>query len=253
MGMSDREVQLTLLNGAVAEKERRSVPMLGHSTDRRSIEHAREVFREDNIQVLMCFMCACKEVAHAGFDKFGEQLEKGNICYRTENKAAVLRIIAGDKDTSADEAWQFNMSAKRFKDTFGQAVSMDPDMRDGSSEWFRNVRRRGRVDRVLCCPEDVCRSTRCRHPDNFVCGDCYIPICNDCYRLAIDKQKAPRALANDNFIGYAHRFIIENKVTWLEATIACPVFSGLVTYYVEGNASERGHMMKEALGNPTRA
>ena len=115
-------------------EERRSVPLLGHSTDRRSIEHTREVFREDNVQVLMRFVCARKEVAHAGFDKFGEQREKGDICYRIHNMAAALRIIAGDKDSSADEAWQFNMSAKRFKDTFGQAVSMDTDMQDGSSE-----------------------------------------------------------------------------------------------------------------------
>ena len=57
-------------------EERRSVPMLGHSADQRSIEHTREVFREENVQVRMCFMRACKEVAHAGFDAFGEQLEK---------------------------------------------------------------------------------------------------------------------------------------------------------------------------------
>ena len=54
-----------------------------------------------------------------------------------------------------------------------------------------------------------------------------MPISDDCYRLAIDKQKVPRALANDNFIWYVHRFIVKNKVNWLEATIACPVFSGL--------------------------
>ena len=49
--------------------------------------------------------------------------------------------------------------------------------------------------------------------------------------------KTPQSLANDNFIGYAHEYIVENKVTWLEATIACPVFSGLVTYYIEGDVS----------------
>ena len=63
-------------------EERRSAPMLGHSADGRLIEHAREVFREDNIQVLMCFVCARKHVAHLGFDKFGKPQEKGNICYR---------------------------------------------------------------------------------------------------------------------------------------------------------------------------
>ena len=43
------------------------------------------------------------------------------------------------------------------------------------------------------------------------------------------------------------------NVTWLEATSACPVFTGIVTYYVEGTAAERGHMMEEAVGRPLRA
>ena len=42
-------------------------------------------------------------------------------------------------------------------------------------------------------------------------------------------------------------------MTWLEATIACPVYSGMITYYIEGAAAERGHMMEEALGRPQRA
>ena len=113
-----------------------------------------------------------------------------------------------------------------------------------SWEWFRNVRRRGRVDRVLCCPEDVVQSANCRHDERFACAECQIPICNECFQLAVQKQKIFRCLANDNFTGYAHEFNVANKVTWLEATIACPVFSGLVTYYIECDASQRGHMMK---------
>ena len=35
--MVEEEVMLTLYNAALAEKERRSVPLLGHSTDRRVI------------------------------------------------------------------------------------------------------------------------------------------------------------------------------------------------------------------------
>ena len=49
------------------------------------------------------------------------------------------------------------------------------------------------------------------------------------------------------------RFIVENKVTWLEATIACPIFTGLITYYIEGNPNERGHLMEETLGTPQRS
>ena len=76
------EVCLTLFNSALVENERSSGPLLGHSTDRRVLEHVRQVFRDDNVHVLMCFMCACKEVAHTGYDKFGDNIQTGNICYR---------------------------------------------------------------------------------------------------------------------------------------------------------------------------
>ena len=39
----------------------------------------------------------------------------------------------------------------------------------------------------------------------------------------------------------------------MEATIACPIFTGLITYYIEGDTHERGHLMEETLANPQRA
>ena len=252
MSMEEAEVRLTLYNAALAEKERCSVPMLGHSTDRRTLAHVGEVFREDNVHVLMCFLCACKEISHTGYDKFGKAVQKGNICYRS-HKEHLRQIIIGDQDRQAAEAWQFNLSAKRLKDKFGQAVSTDPIMQSDCFHWQRKVRRRGTVEHVLCCPEDVIPSTKCRHDETYICEQCQIPICNECYVLSLKKQKIPRALTNDNFIGFVHPYIVENKVTWLEATIACPVFSGLVTYYIEGDSALRGHMMREPLGRPQRA
>ena len=76
----------------------------------------------------------------------------------------------------------------------------------------------------MCCPEDVIRTGRCRHGDTFVCAECDIPICNECFHLARSDAKVPRCLASSNFTGYVHEYIVANKVTWLEATIACPVF-----------------------------
>ena len=46
---------------------------------------------------------------------------------------------------------------------------------------------------------------------------------------------------------------MKNKVTWLEATIACPIFTGLIVYYVEGAPNERGHLMNEPLANSQRS
>ena len=83
----------------------------------------------------------------------------------------------------------------------------------------RKVRRRGCVDTILCCPEDVEMSTKCKHDASFVCQHCHIPFCNECYTLALQKKPIARCLANDNFIGYVHEYIVRQKVTRLEATI----------------------------------
>ena len=93
--MNGPEVLFTLYNSALAEKERSSVPLLGHSTDRRVLEHVREVFHDDNVHVLVCFMCACKEVSHKGYNKCGKLVEKGNICYRWAHKPTILQTMGG--------------------------------------------------------------------------------------------------------------------------------------------------------------
>ena len=99
----------------------------------------------------------------------------------------------------------------------------------------------------------VSRTKKCVHDENSVCSHCQIPICNECIHLLHRGEKIPKALANDNYISYQHEFIVKNKVTWLEATIACPIFTGLIVYYVEGTPNQRGHMMMETLANPQRA
>ena len=81
---------------------------------------------------------------------------------------------------------------------------------------------------ILCCPEYVQQSSKCNHSEDFVCEQCWIPFCITCWHSLRHDLKIPKALANDNFIGYVARFFVEHKVTWLEATIAAPVFSGLL-------------------------
>ena len=50
--MEHRTVLLTLYNAALAEKERKSVPKLGCTTDRRTLAHVSEVFNDDTVKVL---------------------------------------------------------------------------------------------------------------------------------------------------------------------------------------------------------
>ena len=150
-------------------------------------------------------------------------------------------------------AWTHNLAWKKFRDRFGEAVATDAGMQEGAYEWKRTISRNGVLEEALCCPEDVRASARCRHDAHTVCSCCDIPICNECWMLASAAAKIPKALACDNYIGYVHKFIVDEKVTWLEATIAAPVFSGLITYYIEGPPRERHNLMDSTLGKAARS
>ena len=76
------------------------------------------------------------------------------------------------------------------------------------------------------------------------CADCFYPICRNCFLTSKsskeEKVAIPQALTNDNFWGFATEVIYKHRVRWIESAAACPVFTCLITYYVEG---DRGHMM----------
>lgn len=87
----EREIAFTLYSKALQTKERAGVPAVGLATDRRAMLHLGEVFYEENIQAVMCFICGCKHILHCGFNKFGESQEKGSISFR--NKAEERKIL----------------------------------------------------------------------------------------------------------------------------------------------------------------
>ena len=80
---------------------------------------------------------------------------------------------------------------------------------------------------AICCPEDVKRHPYyCKHDKHILCKHCSAPICLECWSRLISPTgyKTPAALANDNFQGYCHPFLVRNKVRWIEAVTACPFF-----------------------------
>lgn len=250
------ETVFALLVAAMTEKERRNPCMVlrvGLSVDRRTLVHLGETFEENNIKCLMCFVCGCKYLYHQGFNKFGDPINKGDIDYHEDIDRVLSRLLHGDKKHSLQQAFSFNLSRKRFKDRFGEAVRTDDSFANDTWEWKRITHHNGEDEEVMCNPEDVLRSTLCLHDDHIVCSKCRIPFCNECRRLTQLNQKIPRALTNDNFIGYMNRYIVKHRVTWLEATIASPVFTGLITYYIEGAQEHRHHLMEETIAQPQRA
>ena len=43
---------------AIAEKERKGIPTVGPSIDRRTMEHVTEAYSSERIRSLICFVCA---------------------------------------------------------------------------------------------------------------------------------------------------------------------------------------------------
>ena len=63
------------------------------------------------------------------------------------------------------------------------------------------------------------------------------------------RAESPQALANDNFRGYAHLFIVADEVRWIEAVIASPLFASMVVYYIE---DVKEHRLNTKLGEHER-
>ena len=158
--LAEEEVAFTLYNEALAEVEREGCPRVGVATDRRAMLHLGETFADDNVATIMCFICGCKHIRHNGYDKFGRKARKGGIDYRTEEREALHRILT---QVGKGKSWEQNLSYKRFKDRFGQAVSTDAHLQEGCFEWTRRVVRGGKIEQVICCPEDVRASSKCEH------------------------------------------------------------------------------------------
>ena len=53
------------------------------------------------------------------------------------------------------------------------------------------------------------------------------------------------SVADDHYYGYVDRFLVENKVTWLECAAASVCWSTMLVYYLE---EPFGHLMGDAMG-----
>ena len=72
-------VAFSLLSEAVAVKERKHIPLLGVSVERRALQSVGEVFNKNHLSEMICFMCGCKHVHYSGYDMFGKAANKGKI------------------------------------------------------------------------------------------------------------------------------------------------------------------------------
>ena len=114
------------------------------------------------------------------------------------------------------------------------ALAECSSLQGSSTEWLRHFEIENGTRIGLRCPEDI--SCFRKHDEYIVCQRCSLPVCHLCWSHCRrnNSQGIPRCLANDNFQDYAEAFIVQNEVRMIEAITAAPVFTCLVTYYVEG-------------------
>ena len=257
---------------AVKVKFRAQMQIASLAQDRRTLEHLGHAYSDATIHCYMCFICAEKHLHIGGCDRYGEpSYYKGGIEYQKVGR--VMRAIE-DNDAKWDENFDFDVWLQRYGPRISRATtsvsgscdgrtSKEPEHGyvEGSWEWKRTVNCVNYGDAVqeknaLCCPEDVRRHRwKCKHPERVLCPNCEIPVCLECWSRLKHRVgfRIPAAMTNDNFQGYAHAFIVLNKVRWIEAVTACPFFTCLVTYYVEGKPKERHHTADVELGGQERA
>ena len=211
-----------------------------------------------SVEALVCFACAT----------VGARVEQWSSMYSSQifrcfkSHAAVKHYSVESSlwkwlELDGGEAFCDNFHLLRFKERYasgdqegGNPFQQCADLEAGQTEWQQRLllpRAGLRPIPLLCCPEDVVRTPRCKHPDNLLCQHCHVPICSSCWHYswsARHSHRIPMALANDNFWGYTSDIIARYKVRWIEAAIVSPCWTNMLIYYVEG---DHGHLMTEEL------
>ena len=210
---------------ALLQKEDQQVPQVGWSVDRRTLRRLQKELQETSCEALICACCAG---IHAGGDA-------GDIAYLSA--AELFGSLSLESFTCN---WNLDTYMKQY------ATSACVRDRFDAHEWSRLLPASlYNGQKIVCCPEDL-RCTACDVGNGQLCETCELPICHQCLVQMFDKHvlAVPQALANDNWYGYPTELLYKHKVRWIEAAAASPLWTSVVTYYVE---ADRGHLVEETL------
>jgi hypothetical protein len=221
---------------AIKHRESMRLPVLGASIDRRCFQYVKEAFSDDAVQGLVCMCCATVRAS--------TNSRHSHIGY--VSCEAYFNSIRGE---SFEINWNFSAYWDRYGDT--QAMRNHPDLKPNAWNWKRRLhcsKYKGEQVKVLCCPEDVKCNANTTHASDLLCNKCSFPLCRECFFRSVKPDRnetgIPRALCNDNFYGFITHLIYKWKVRWIEAAAACPIFTAMICYYVEG---DRGHLLNEVM------
>ena len=202
---------------ALYRKEDQSVPEVGWSVDRRTFRRMAATLTEENMVGLCCACCARTHVA-------GPNGEVGYV--------SVEDLFPELTSDSFRANWCYFAYKKNY------AAHPAIKKRLAEKEWVRYVAGYGEI---LCCPEDI-QCQKCAPDAHHLCNSCNIPVCRSCLTRMTQRTHSAiaQALTNDNWLGYPTELLYEHKVRWIEAAAACPVWTSMVSFYLE---QDRGHVM----------
>ena len=272
---------LAFLNQAQLYKATQGdMPIVGGAIDRRTATYWHNALGNDAVHCHMCFLCSERMLHVKSFTHHKNQRYTGEIEHHSWED--VINDMTGHKKEAPaetrqalfDAKWRANFDYEAFvanymtewKDRKPEEGTMEHGFVYGSREWMRrmwypkfaNLTKDNFVTAV-CCPEDVLPSDKCQHTrdSDYICPCCLLPLCLECSsRLKAPQPyqyKIPAAIANDNFQGYVHPFMVQHRVRWVECVIACPYLTTMVQYYVEGKPGQKHHLGNERLGEHSRA
>ena len=220
---------------AIATKVRDGAPLASYSIDRRCLRKHAEATEGENIQALICFMCAC---TYPYRDR--EHFPPVSWC-----KPMEVFSLYGAEDTE-----RF-FGLKTYLDNYGADPSGFYDLRRHMVEfedWLLDVPFGSNLVRVMCCPEDrKCSRDSCKS-GRVICNECQIPLCAQC-RGHVYQEPAPAlppaALSNDMMVFYApEELYADGGLTVMEMICASPCITAMICFSME---VKYGHMLDSTV------
>ena len=249
---------LAYYTAAVCTQERKHVPIIGPSLDRRVLSLLTGFCNSQSIEALVCV--ACGQI-HTHVKSWTKRWRKetwrtsGNDYFPAISRRSVeltlLKMLRVNR-TCFSNSFELRCFLKRFASDAhpeGNPFTNAQEFAKGCYEWKRRFPAAGHmadgeVCEVLCCPEDVRSTSRCQHAADTLCPHCEIAICNSCYKVCHDVTATaiPMSFGNDNFWGYTTEILYKYEVRWVEAAIVMPCWTTIIVYYVEGDRGQFGAM-----------
>jgi len=237
---------LDLYEEAIAITERKQIPMVGPSIDRRSIGLVTKHYNDDAVCSLVCFVCGQIKPQTLGVNSLIARRSSGWF------------TCMGQKTLEANLGWgrwEKDYGCRMPLSQYGPGHCRATPQGDWSCKAY--VVNGGKATHIelFGCPEDwecsSAASDRASHTDEKgvlkLCKGCTLPVCRSCQVLlatARSRNNIPMALANDHWYGYVQDVIARYDARWIECACASLCWTTLITYQLE---EPYGHLMNESM------